>query len=380
MYSHKEIITLSREIGIDPAWVLAGGGNSSEKDGSLLYVKASGTRLADITTEDLVAIDRDALSTIWDREFPTEPVAREEAVAKELLEVRAPDTVDRKPSVETFIHALLPQRYVMHTHASLVNGIACARDGEKSAQEILGPGVLWIPSTNPGVALALEIRRELAAYRKSQGSEPDCVIMQNHGLVVAGETTDAIREEHKTILKKIGAVLRTAPAADTIERDSDRLRPVAEATARALADLRAAGGSALERPEVTAFNDADIQHYSGSAERAATILQAPTPDHLMYSGHRVCYVPRVIEDGHPHGLAVDILHAVTEYCHEEESVPRIVLVEGVGAVAIGEDHRRMEDALALFRDTIRIARYAENFGGIVALPEEQAAFVRRWKH
>lgn len=380
MNMHTEIITFSREIGADPRWVLAGGGNSSEKDADRLFVKASGTPLADMTGEDLVTIDRNALATIWTREFPADPLAREEAVAEALLSARTADSVDRKPSVETFIHALLPQRYVMHTHPTMLNGVACARNGREQITSILGEQALWIPATNPGIALALEIRAQLEAFRKAYKTEPRCLVMQNHGLVVAGESIDAIRTIHAEIEAKLRSAIKIVPGSGLVEQDSDRLRPLAEAAARALADLRAAHGSALERPVVTAFSNEDLLRYAASAAAAEPILRAPTPDHLMYSGHRVCFVPRVVEQGHPHGLAVDVLHAVSDYCHEEESVPRIVLVEGAGAMAIGEDPRHAENAMALFCDTVQIARYAENFGGIAALPEEQAAFVRSWKH
>jgi len=380
MNTHNDIIRFSREIGADPQWVLAGGGNSSEKTKDLLFVKASGTSLSDMAEADLVTIDRDALETIWTREFPADPLAREEAVAEALLSARTADSVDRKPSVETFIHALLPQRFVMHTHPTKLNGLACAREGREAVAQTLGERVLWIPATNPGIALALEIRSRLSAFRETHETDPRFLVMQNHGLVVAGESIDEIRKTHAEILTRLDSAIETAPDSGPVEQDSDRLRPVAEATARALADLRAAHGSALERPVVTAFADGEILRFAASAAAAEPILRAPTPDHLMYSGHRVCFVPRVVEQGHPHGLAVDVLHAVTDYCHDEEGIPRIVLVEGAGAVAIGDDLRQAENAMALFRDTLRIARYAENFGGIAPLPEEQAAFVRSWKH
>ena len=49
-----DIIALSNFYGSDPDYVLAGGGNTSVKENGVLYVKASGTRLGDITAEGFV--------------------------------------------------------------------------------------------------------------------------------------------------------------------------------------------------------------------------------------------------------------------------------------------------------------------------------------
>ena len=85
----KEIITLSREYGSNPGFVIAGGGNTSYKDEALLYIKASGFALATIDETGFVAMERRKLNCIWLKEYPTEPKAREATALKDLMDSKA---------------------------------------------------------------------------------------------------------------------------------------------------------------------------------------------------------------------------------------------------------------------------------------------------
>ena len=55
------------------------------------------------------------------------------------------------PSVETILHAILPHKYVDHTHADAVLAISNAPDGEKRIREIYGERVVVIPYVMAGL-------------------------------------------------------------------------------------------------------------------------------------------------------------------------------------------------------------------------------------
>ena len=148
---------LSRRFGEDPEYARAGGGNSSAKDGSTLYIKPSGVSLASMTPETLMPLALAPLLALaeagGDAEAGSDPVMRVAMAA------RLRDEGDRRPSVECVFHALIPARYVIHTHPTTVNALTCARDGEAIARELFGDEVLWVPYTDPGLPLAREIAR-----------------------------------------------------------------------------------------------------------------------------------------------------------------------------------------------------------------------------
>ena len=60
-----KLIEMSRRYGGNPDYVLAGGGNTSFKDGGVLYVKASGYALKEIDESGFAKMDRNALADIW---------------------------------------------------------------------------------------------------------------------------------------------------------------------------------------------------------------------------------------------------------------------------------------------------------------------------
>ena len=79
------ISELSRKYGSNPAYVLAGGGNTSYKDEQYLYVKPSGVALASITENDFVKMDRARLRSCFELgEFASKD-EREAAVKKLVL-------------------------------------------------------------------------------------------------------------------------------------------------------------------------------------------------------------------------------------------------------------------------------------------------------
>ena len=81
------LVKMSNTYGSNPAYVLAGGGNTSVKDDTTLYVKGSGTQLAIIKAEEFVKMDRARLNEIMKTEYPADDVKRESAyLAKSFLE------------------------------------------------------------------------------------------------------------------------------------------------------------------------------------------------------------------------------------------------------------------------------------------------------
>jgi rhamnose utilization protein RhaD (predicted bifunctional aldolase and dehydrogenase) len=64
----SEIVEISRFYGRDPAYVIAGGGNTSIKDEHVMYVKASGFQLGMIDASGFVALDREVLKVMYEKE------------------------------------------------------------------------------------------------------------------------------------------------------------------------------------------------------------------------------------------------------------------------------------------------------------------------
>ncbi len=372
----REIADLSRDYGGRPNWVIGGGGNTSIKDRQSLWIKASGTTLAEITQEQFVRMDRARLAEIWSKTYPDDADTREERALADLMATRGSEETEKRPSVETLMHALFPHRIVFHTHPTMLNGLTCSREGENAARRVLGAGVLWIPTVNPGYILARTIFDLVEQWRnENDGAYPQILIMQNHGLVVAGETPEEIHDLHASVTDALEATVTIRPDDTPAETDPSRLEEIRDAVAHAVADHRAALGDALNPPDTRTFTSPELLRRAATKESFAAMLGALTPDHIVYSGHKPCYVPDVPRVS----LAAEIRAAIIEYCQQEEVCPRIVVVGGHGAVALGATPKKTRLAQELFLDALQVVRYAENFGGVSPMPEDQVEFIRNWE-
>lgn len=363
----QEIVALSRHYGAGHDWVIAGGGNTSIKDGDILWIKASGTTLGSITEEQFVAMDRRRLAAIWEAEYPADTEEREARALADLMAARRDPAGTLRPSVETMMHALFPQRLVVHTHPTILNGVTCSRDGAAAATRLFGDEALWIPTINPGYTLAVDMHRRVGEYRTRHGAAPRVVIMQNHGLVVAGETPEEIHDLHNRIVHTVRDALRREPETEPTVVGGRDLDALAVAVVSAIQDL------APEDPAPVAegFFTPELQRRAASTAAMAPVASAFSPDHIVYAGHRPCYV-----DG---DAPTAIAAAVRAFHAAEGTLPRIVVVRDRGAVAVAPTARKTEVARLLFLDALKVAAYAESFGGSRFMPAEQIDFVRNWE-
>ena len=116
------LVKMSNTYGSNPAYVLAGGGNTSVKDDTTLYVKGSGTQLATIKAEEFVKMDRARLNEIMKTEYPADDVKRESAYLADVMAAVTDEDKTKRPSVEALLHNLFAYTYVLHVHPTLING------------------------------------------------------------------------------------------------------------------------------------------------------------------------------------------------------------------------------------------------------------------
>ena len=190
MTMHAQISNFCTSIGGNPLLVQAAGGNVSWKDGSTLWIKASGTWLRDAGTQDIfVPVDLHALQAAFDtRHFDVQP--------------RLLSAAQLKPSIETVLHALMPQKIVVHVHA--IEPLSwLVRENALAAIKARMPDALryvTVPYSKPGKELAQSVWTELQSCHGVQA-----VLMMNHGVVVAGDSLTDVQATLETLLTALSA-------------------------------------------------------------------------------------------------------------------------------------------------------------------------------
>lgn len=245
----------SARLGQDPLRVQGAGGNTSIKSGDVMWIKASGTELANAQTGEIfVAVDRNA--------------ARAEAAGAGDGSCKATvldPTNTLRPSIETTFHAALDWAIVAHTHsiATLVHAIS--PEGRTVAQKKLADlDAVFVPYAKPGLALTREILARVTAETK-------VVVLQNHGLICCGDTVEA--------------------AADLMD----------EVEARLALDETARPGLA-QGPDRNGFERLDESWMAYDAKvRNLVLAGSYYPDHVVFLGSAL---PNTDHDGTPPAILI----------------------------------------------------------------------------
>lgn len=194
-----QLLSLSHDLG-RPEYQLAllGEGNTSARlDAETFLVKASGSRLMDLSSEQLVEVRAEAILPMLDQELGDEEI--EAALIHSRVRKDAP-----KPSVETTFHAWLLRQegiaFVGHTHPVSVNKILCSdravhfADRRLFPDEIVccGPRSLLVDYVDPGTLLGSAIRSSFTSFVSENGFTPRVILVRNHGLIAVGPSAGSV--------------------------------------------------------------------------------------------------------------------------------------------------------------------------------------------
>jgi len=196
----SSLLKLSRELGReDRRMAILGEGNTSARlSADSFLVKASGSSLGRLRKSDLVECRFRVILDILEERRATDGEI-EEALLSSRIDLGA-----KKPSVESLFHAYflsLPGvEFVGHTHAIAVNKILCSGRALEFAEKRIFPDEIvccggasvFVPYTDPGFPLALEIRRRTEVFVKRHGHSPRVILLENHGIITLGRTPDAV--------------------------------------------------------------------------------------------------------------------------------------------------------------------------------------------
>jgi rhamnose utilization protein RhaD (predicted bifunctional aldolase and dehydrogenase)/NAD(P)-dependent dehydrogenase (short-subunit alcohol dehydrogenase family) len=378
-----QLVALSRRYGADSAFVLAGGGNTSVKLGERLLVKGSGSALATIDPKGFVEMDRGALQSLLESTLSSDRLAREAEFKEAVLAARLRPELGQRPSVETVLHHLMPGRFVVHTHATLINVFSCAREGRRLIEDALGQDVLWIPTVDPGFLLAKTLEQALAGFRARTGRPgPRAIVLQNHGLVIAGETPEEIEAHTQWLRHALEEILahhpETAPfGVPAASISGAEARTLINRIGPALRGLLAAGSQALK---VVTFDDsAVIQHLVTGSEGQQIATGGPlTPDQIVYCKSFPLWFET--EPGVTDAVLVQRLSvAVEEYRALHQVLPNVVVVKGLGLFAAGDAWADAETVRLVYKDATTIMAGAQRLGGIAYLPPDLRRFIEDWE-
>lgn len=370
----------SRLIGQDPDLVLHGGGNTSVKSTvtnlfgdieDVLFVKGSGWDLATIEAPGFTPVKLDTLKRLATLETlsDTEMVKQQRAAT---LEPSAPN-----PSVEAILHAIIPFRYVDHTHADAVVTLTNTPGGEERIKEIYGDRVLVIPYVMPGFVLAKKIAELTQGVDWSQY---EGMVLMSHGVFSFSDDAKTSYQRMIKLVDEAEQYLQKNNAWETAST-SDAGNSF---TALQLAELRHQVSNVAKKPMLAKLTDSPAARGFSLLENVASIAtRGPlTPDHVIRTKQK----PLMVGDNI--GTSVNqYTEAYRQYFKAQNTgnltcldpAPRWAVWPGVGTVAFDTSAKAAGIIHDIAEHTVRCIQWAEQLGGWVALPDKDIFEVEYWE-
>lgn len=358
----EDLIAISRKFGQDSRFVIAGGGNTSYKDENRLWVKASGHALATITEDGFAVLDRTLLNEMGEKAYNEDTAIREEQVKNDLAVACV--TKDRRPSVETSLHNCMGFAFVVHLHPTLVNGLMCSANAEAACGEIF-PEALYIEYTDPGYTLFKKVYDRINAYKAANGKEPQVIFLQNHGIFVGGDTTAEIEGIYSEILGKLEAKVAALP------EGGSEVSPTVTDVIPAIRQMLSRAGRGLKTLKVT--KNALVDYFlDGSREKIAAPF---TPDIIVYCKSAYIFIDAESDEE----ILKQAEEKIEAFAAEKGYTPKVLLIKGVGLVAVGDNFKNAQIITDVFTDAMKVAFYAQSFGGEHPMEKAWIDFIDNWE-
>lgn len=359
-----DLVAVSRLFGADPAYVIAGGGNTSYKNEEKIWIKASGISLATIDETGFVSLSREKLKLISQKKYSENPLLRENEVKADLHEaIVSPKNL--RPSVETSLHELISYKYVVHTHPTKVNGVMCSLQAEEICKEMFGDRALFVPYTDPGYILFKKVAEGIEKFASSFGFEPKLIFLENHGVFVGADTTAEIEAIYQEIMTVIERRLREQlPGKEATEFQSILVDQV-ENLHPGFTGFKAIG---ITSNLIDLYIKDEI-----SFEKACKSF---TPDDIVYCKAHYLYIPK--QENEPK-ILLAAQEKIAAYFAKYGYLPKVLALQNKGVIGVEESLKAVQNILDVYENILKISFFSENFGGPKFLNDEQIAFIDNWE-
>ena len=389
----------SNLLGSDKRVTNFGGGNTSAKvthddpltghPAQVLWVKGSGGDVGTMKLDGFATLYQDKLDALRD-------LYRGEQYEDEMVALLPHCTFNLNPrasSIDTPLHAYVPQAHVDHMHPDAVIAIAAAEDGEALTKEIFGDDIGWLPWKRPGYELGLWLNKFCIDNPKARG-----VVLGSHGLFTWADSAEECYTVTLEIINKAiawldernsgndafgGAACHVLPS-EQRQRIAEQLMP----------SIR--GLISSSEYKVGHFDDSDtvLEFVCSKEFTRLAALGTSCPDHFLRTKIRPLIVEFHPATGNVEAVLEALPNAIEEYrdsyaayyerCKHDNSPPMrdpnavVYLVPGVGMITFAKDKATARVSAEFYTNAINVMREASGVSRYCGLPEQEAFDIEYW--
>lgn len=366
MEALKKRVETSRLLGVDENLVLHGGGNTSVKIDGVLWVKGSGWELGTIEEAGFAPVRMEALLDI----------AKMDSISdSELVRLQKEGMTDKSapaPSIEAVVHAIIPYKFVDHTHADAVVTVSNTPNGKELIEQIYGDKVVVVDYVMPGFILSKAI---VGAVKGREWSDIEGIVLLNHGIFSFDDDGDV---SYRKML-------------DLVKKASDYLEQKAQIENSFLASEVK---KAPLKDEISAIRGCEVEIYTVDTVSAKTLSSLANLEEIICGGpltpeHVIRTKPRavIVEDGMEANSVKAYADWYTSYfeAHNDgtkiilDKAPRWGVVKGKGVFVAAKDDKEAKALKDIISHTVDAMLRAEVLGGWKSLSLKEIFAIEYWE-
>ncbi|MCZ6671657.1 MAG: bifunctional aldolase/short-chain dehydrogenase [Verrucomicrobia bacterium] len=369
----------SRLLGQDPNLVLHGGGNTSvkleEKDffgenETVLFCKGSGRDLGTIEVAGFAPLRLNALLKLAELETLSDTdMVDQQRVA--MLDPNAPNA-----SVEAILHAIIPHRYVDHTHADAIIALTNTENAEDKVREVFGDRILIVPYLMAGFVLA---RKVYEITKDINWDDYDGMVLMKHGLFTFDDDARSSYENTIDLVSKAEAYLE-AKNATQLAKPKGTHEPDLLTLAKVRKSVSEARGVSVlakwdSRPSLVGYSE--LEDIADIGTRGPV-----TPDHSILTKRIPLILDRPIEE------AIETFGKNYQAYFDENQAsgmtrldlaPRWIIWPGQGTISLGATYSEAGKISDIAEHTAKVVQHSESLGGWKALSPKNVFDVEYWE-
>ncbi|MDO5672613.1 MAG: SDR family oxidoreductase [Actinomycetaceae bacterium] len=372
-----DLCSIACKLGEDESLVLQGGGNVSVKAegpdicGStvpLLWVKGSGHQMNALTQTGLAPLRLSQVKSLLNSDIGDSQLAN--ALRSCMVDTFAPD-----PSVETLVHAALPHKVVLHSHADVVLAVTNSSQGAKECEGILAGQILVMDYHMPGIDLGKAVND----LWNSQGTdEVKGIVVRGHGLFTFADTPHNAYTYHQEIVDRYKAYLYDhAPAAAVQDV------PHQEISLEEAAQLREKISSLAQMPLLArTLNAPQVLRFLANPNFLDALGKGPvTPDHVLWTR----FAPMIGTDLEEYSRkATAYFNANTgrrpDSISQRDQAPRVVAIPGHGIICLARNPEELNGVCRIVEHTMAIIEAASGLGEYRGNSVEHVFDLEYWEY
>ena len=383
-FKHSDLamrVYTSRLLGQSDELVLHGGGNTSVKstqtnifglEEDILFVKGSGWDLKTIEEEGFSPARLETLLKLGKLPSMTDTEMARELKAS-MTNPNAPS-----PSIEAILHALIPCKFVDHTHTDAVVALSNSPNGKEVLETLYEENVLILPYIMPGFVLATQVYE---ATKDIDWANLEGIVLMHHGLFTFNDDAKESYDKMIELVTKAEDHLKSIDAFDSLAKS------VYEASTSdylSLAQARQMASHYHQAPMLATWNmDSENVGFSSLENIDDIATRGPlTPDHTLQTKR----IPAILEHDPREGMTAFAKNYLKYFEKNNDGslscldpAPRYAVWKEKGIVVFSANIKKKKIISDMVEHTIRAIQWGEALGGWTVLSEEEIFELEYWE-